>query len=185
MLTVITGPMFAGKTTYLINFLIANEKVGRTVACFKPVEDNRYAEEAIKTHNGLEHQSIPIQSPYEAKLVVKTAPFTNGVSVDVVGFDEAQFFNQTHMQAVVSELLELEIDVVIAGLAQNSFGEPFGAMGSLMAMADEVVQLPAICARCRVSKATRTYRKNASIDRVLVGGAKDYEPRCYSCWSKK
>jgi thymidine kinase len=184
MLTVITGPMFAGKTTYLINYLIANAKVGRVVATFKPVKDNRYSEEAIKTHNGAEYPSIPIQSPYEAKMVVKTAPFTNGVSVDIVGFDEAQFFDPTHMQAVVSELLALGVDVVVAGLAQNSFGEPFGAMGSLMAMADEVVQLPAICAQCKVNKATRTYRKSASKDRVLVGGADDYEPRCFNCWRK-
>lgn len=185
MLTVITGPMFAGKTTYLINFIIANAKVGRTVACFKPVKDDRYSDESVETHNGVKHPCIPIQSPYEAKLVVKTAPFTNGVSIDVVGFDEAQFLDATHMQAVVVELLALGVDVVVAGLAQNSFGEPFGAMGSLMAMADEVVQLPAICAKCKLNKATRTFRKNSSIERVLVGGASDYEPRCYSCWSEK
>jgi len=185
MLTVITGPMFAGKTSFLINFLIANEKVGRVVACFKPLEDNRYSEESIKSHNGVEHISIPIQSPYEAKLTVSAAPFTNGVVVDVVGFDEAQFFNPLHLQAVVTELLGTGVDVIIAGLAQNSFGEPFGAMGSLMAMADEVVHLPAICAKCKLNKATRTYRKSSSTDRVLVGGSKDYEPRCYKCWSKK
>lgn len=182
MLTVITGPMFAGKTTFLINFLIANAKVGRCVACFKPVKDNRYSDETIKTHNGAEYPSISIQSPYEAKLVVKTAPITNGVTVDIVGFDEAQFLNTVDLQAVVVELLNIGVDVVIAGLAQNSFGEPFGAMGALMAMADEVIQLPAICAKCKVNKATRTYRKCASVDRVLVGGEKDYEPRCFNCW---
>lgn len=185
MLTVISGPMFAGKTTYLINLLVANEKVNRVVACFKPLKDNRYSEDKIKTHNGAEHICNPIQSPYEVKLCVKTSLFTNGVNVDVVGIDEAQFFEPSHMQTVVSELLNMDINVIIAGLAQNSFGEPFGAMGSLLAMADEVVQLPALCAKCRYNKATRTFRKTLSTERVLVGGADDYEPRCFTCWRNK
>jgi thymidine kinase len=184
MLTVITGPMFAGKTTYLINFVIANMKVGRCVMCYKPAKDNRYADDAIKTHNGGIYPAAPIQSPLEALMQLKDA-LKVGVKTDLIGFDEAQFFDPTHMQATVSELLNSKVDVVIAGLAQNSFGEPFGAMGSLMAMADEVVQLPAICAKCKVNKATRTYRKCASTDRVLVGGSEDYEPRCYKCWSNK
>lgn len=178
MLTVITGPMFAGKSSYLINWLIANEKVHRRVLAFKPAKDDRYGKDKISTHNGLSIDAFSIQSPLEVFNHFTDLP-------DLVGFEETQFFESHHMEMTVVDLLKQGCSVICAGLAQNSFGEPFGAMGSLLAMADEIVQVPALCAACKCNKATRTYRKNASTDRVLVGGAKDYEPRCYSCWSKK
>jgi thymidine kinase len=181
MLTVITGPMFAGKSSYLINLLIANKKVGREVLTFKPASDNRYGAHQISTHNNLNLFAISIQSPYEAFDYLAKAP----KRVDLIGFDESQFFEPHHMQVLVVDLLKQNYDVICAGLAQNSFGEPFGAMGSLLSMADEIVQLPALCASCKRNKATRTYRKSDSTDRVLVGGSEDYEPRCYSCWSVK
>lgn len=186
MLTVITGPMFAGKTTYLINLLIANTKVGRTVMAFKPAKDTRYAEQFIQSHNAAKFQSTAIQSPLEVFQQMAAFEQVAGKSFypSILGFDEAQFFEPMHMQKTVEDLLVGGFSVLVAGLAQNSFGEPFGAMGSLMAMADEVVHLPAVCALCKKSKATRTYRWNSSKDRVLVGGADDYEPRCYSCWRK-
>ena len=182
MLTVITGPMFAGKSSYLINWLIANREVGRRILGFKPAKDDRYGLDKIVSHNGISVDAIAIQSPLEVEECLNKhgRPFP-----DLIGFDEAQFFEPNHMQKEVSILLDRGYDVVCAGLAQDSFGEPFGAMGSLLAMADEIVHVPALCADCKRHKATRTYRKNASQDRVLVGGAKDYEPRCYSCWSGK
>jgi thymidine kinase len=179
--------MFAGKTSYLINLLIANAKVGRSVMAFKPAKDNRYSDSFIQSHNEAKFESLPIQSPLEAlqkidSLEKSSFGIINPFYPEVIGFDEAQFFEPIHLVKTVEELLLRLHVVIVAGLAQNSFGEPFGAMGSLMAMADENIQLPALCAKCRINKATRTYRKNSSMDRVLVGGASDYEPRCYSCW---
>jgi thymidine kinase len=179
MLTVITGPMFAGKTTYLINQLIANAKVGRPILAFKPQKDDRFSGDFIQSHNEAKLQCLPIQSPLESSIWLET------FKPNVIGFDEAQFFEAYHMQIVVSELIyKKNIEVIVAGLAQNSFGEPFGAMGQLMAMADEVIHLPAICAKCKGAKATRTFRKSSSTERVLVGGCDDYEPRCFKCWSE-
>ncbi len=171
--------MFSGKSSYLINWLIANEKVGRRILSFKPAKDDRYGENKIVSHNGIFVDALSIQSPLEVEECLNK----HGRPLpDLLGFDEAQFFEANHMQKEVTVLLDRGYDVVIAGLAQNSFGEPFGAMGSLLAMADEIVQLPALCAKCKHNKATRTYRKNSSMDRVFVGGANDYESRCYKCW---
>lgn len=183
MLKVVTGPMFAGKSSYLINYLIANSKVGRSYALFKPASDDRYGQGYVSSHNGAKLPSNSVSFIEEIFTVLLKLDELN-MSPSLIAIDETQFFNAKETEETISKLIKCNYDEIIcAGLAQNSFGEPFGAMGALMAMADEVIQLPAVCASCKRNKATRTYRKNPSKDRVLVGGSSDYEPRCFNCWS--
>jgi thymidine kinase len=109
-----------------------------------------------------------------------------GHRVDVLLFDEAQFFAKEPMEALIRRTIcSWGYDVIIAGLSQDSSGKPFGAMPFLLAVADEVITLKAVCAKCKgINMATRTFRTDGSTEQVAVGGSEMYEPRCFSCWEE-
>jgi len=182
MLTVITGPMFAGKTSTLIAFIEAHRIADNHVLAFKPRRDDRYSDGHYVTHDG---QKLPVKSISKLDDVFIDV-FFNSPGTDVVCFDEAQFFNPDELLNLVDILLQHEYSVIVAGLSQDSFGKPFGAMPQLMATADRVIPLSAVCVKCKaIGAATRTYRKCDSKEQVVVGGADIYEPRCFGCWNQK
>ncbi|GEN32084.1 thymidine kinase [Cerasibacillus quisquiliarum] len=172
---VICGSMFSGKSEELIR-RVRRAKYGKlSVAVFKPAIDDRYAEEYIVSHNGTSFTAYPISQSMEIIDIVTD-------EVDVVGIDEAQFFDE-NITKVVDHLAKRGIRVIIAGLDTDFRGEPFGQMPKLMALAESVTKLNAICPVCG-SPASRTQRlidgKPASYDDpvIMVGASESYEPRC-------
>jgi len=172
---VITGSMFCGKTDELIRRLRRASIARQKVQVFKPAIDNRYAVQKVTSHAGSEYDALPIQSA--AEVLERLEPDTT-----VVAIDEAQFFDD-HILQVVHELADRGVRVIIAGLDTDFRGEPFGPMPVLMAQAERVDKLHAICMVCGES-ASRTQRlidgKPARYDEpvVVVGAAELYEARC-------
>lgn len=168
---VICGSMFSGKTEELIRRLkrvnIANQKS----KIFKPVIDTRYHESKIVSHDTNFIHSTPVEN---AKKILELSN-----DVDVVGIDEAQFFDDSITE--VCETLALKgIRVIVAGLDMDYKGVPFGQMPNLLAVADYITKLHAICMKCG-NIANVSYRKTANESQVLLGEKDIYEPRCRHC----
>ncbi len=172
---VITGPMFSGKTEEFIRRLRRAVIARQKVQVFKPSIDVRYGEDKVTSHAGDEFHATPIAQIND--LWQHLAEDTT-----VVGIDEAQFFDE-HILTIVQQLADRGIRVIVAGLDMDFRGEPFGPMPQLLAQADRVDKLQAICMVCG-RPATRTQRlvngQPARYDDpvVIVGAAELYEPRC-------
>ena len=162
---VICGSMFSGKTEELIRRLRRAEMAGQNVEIFKPKLDVRYAEEEVVSHNQNKIRSTPVDSPNEILLL--------GSNCDVVGIDEAQFFDESVVE-VANKLANSGIRVVIAGLDMDFMGRPFGAMPNLMATAEYVTKVHAICKRTG-NLANYSRRISASKDLVQLGETESYE----------
>ena len=169
---VICGSMFSGKTEELIRRLKRAEFARLRVEIFKPRIDVRYSEEEVVSHDASAIRSTPVDSAQNILLMTS--------DVDVVGIDEAQFFDAGIVE-VASRLADLGKRVVVAGLDQDYLGRPFEPMPTLMALAEEVVKTRAICVLCG-APASRTQRLVASKERVVVGAAGMYEARCRRCF---
>lgn len=187
MLTVITGCMFSGKSERLISLAMSYVIAGRNVVAFKPSNDTRYDAKSITTHYGLKFPSIvvPKDEPFEIFEELRKWQSGTNTIVDVVVIDEAQFFSE-HLIGVVEGLLYKSAKtVILSGLAQDSEGRPFGAMPHLLAIADDIIHLKAVCASSKtIGGATRTYRKDDDSSQILVGGVDKYEPRSFKEWLK-
>lgn len=172
---VICGSMFSGKTEELIRRLRRARIARQKVQVFKPVLDNRYAEQKVMSHDGQGLAAVPVETASGIQQAVE--PDTT-----VVGIDEAQFFD-AELPAIVDSLASRGIRVILAGLDMDFRGEPFGVMPLLMARAEEVVKLHAICVICG-EEASRTQRlvngQPARYDDpvIMVGAAEVYEARC-------
>ena len=177
-LTVITGSMFSGKTEELIRRVRRALYARRSVHVFKHALETRSDLTQIRTHNGALHEAVPVSTSTELlERVEETA--------DVVAVEEAQFFDEGIVE-VCRRLADGGRDVIVAGLDMNFRGRPFGPMPALLAEADEVVKLRAICARCG-RDASRSQRlidgepAPASAPTILVGAQESYEARCRHC----
>ena len=167
--------MFSGKTDELIRRLVRARIAKQTVQVFKPAVDVRYAMEKVTSHAGSNFDAMPVARANE--ILSKIKPETT-----VIGIDEAQFFDDEILN-LVKELARRGLKVIVAGLDTDFRGEPFGAMPTLMAEAEQVEKLHAICMVCG-GEASRTQRlvdgKPARFDDpiVIVGAAELYEARC-------
>ncbi|ADP34217.1 thymidine kinase [Bacillus atrophaeus] len=174
-LELICGSMFSGKSEELIRRVKRATYAKQEVRVFKPAIDNRYSEEAVVSHNGTSMTSHVIAAPAE---------IWNHISetTDVIAVDEVQFFDRMIIE-VLSSLADKGYRVIAAGLDMDFRGEPFGVVPDLMAMAETVTKLQAVCSVCG-SPASRTQRlingKPASYDDpiILVGASESYEARC-------
>ena len=175
---VICGSMFCGKTEELIRRMRRSIIARNKVQVFKPIIDNRYVVERVHSHAGIEIDAIPIAEISEVYNYLD--PETS-----VVGIDEAQFFDKDLID-VCEDLADQGIRVIVAGLDRNFRGEPFGIMPILLARAEYVTKLNAICQVCG-APATRTQRlingKPAHYQdpEILVGAKEQYEARCRHC----
>ena len=174
ILVVYCGPMFSGKTTALLSHLRRWELARRKVCVYKPRIDDRYDPEFVVTHG---QQRTPAQVAATSAEVLRHALSTRP---ELVGIDEAQFFD-AGLVFDVEHLRREGISVVVAALDRTSAGEPFGCVPTLLALADAVHKLSAVCVRCGAD-ATRSYRTASADDVVMVGGADKYEARCAACW---
>lgn len=176
MLTVICGGMFSEKTTELQRRGKRLKRAGKKVAYFKPEMDNRYSETAIVTHDGEEVEAINIQTDIPEVMYFEIPTFT-----EVVLIDEIQFFHEDILK-VIDTLLEEEIEVIVAGLDLDSEAKPFTITSTLMAKAEKVVKLQAVCTGCG-NDAWVSY-KSPNGQRIQLG-TDEYEPMCRKCFNQK
>jgi len=162
---VICGSMFSGKTEELIRRLRRAEMAGQNVEIFKPKIDTRYSEEDVVSHNNNSIRSTAVESPNEILLL--------GSTCDVVAIDEAQFFDDSIVE-VANKLANSGIRVVIAGLDMDFLGRPFGPMPNLMATAEYVTKVHAICKRTG-NLANYSMRTSENKDLVQLGETESYE----------
>ena len=172
VLEVITGPMFSGKSEELIRRLKRARIARQRVACYKPDIDLRYHRAAIASHSAQTHEARPIGSVEELRAVL----YPQLDEVEVVGIDEVQFLSPEIIPLVL-DLVALGKRVLLAGLDTTFANEPFGPVPNLMALADKVTKLSAVCMVCGQA-AIHTQRLGQSQELVVVGAAGLYEARC-------
>ncbi|MCR5819604.1 MAG: thymidine kinase [Bacteroidaceae bacterium] len=171
---VICGSMFSGKTEELIRRMKRAQFAKQKVEIFKPAIDTRYSEEDVVSHEGNSISSTPVESSASILLM--------GSDTDVIGIDEAQFFDDGIVD-VVNEMASRGIRVIVAGLDLDFKGKPFGPMPALCAVADDVTKVHAICVRCG-ALAYVSHRIVAGEKQVMLGETHEYEPLCRACYAQ-
>ena len=171
---VICGSMFSGKTEELIRRLKRATFAKQKVEIFKPCIDVRYSEDQVVSHDSNSIPSTPIDSP------AKMLELSN--DIEVVGIDEAQFFDRGIVD-VCRQLANSGIRVIVAGLDMDYLGKPFGPMPELMATAEYVTKVHAICVRCG-NLAHHSHRLTADNALVMLGEKDTYEPICRHCFAE-
>lgn len=171
---VICGSMFSGKTEELIRRMKRAEFARQRVEIYKPMVDTRYSKDDVVSHDHNVIPSTPVDSSAEILLL--------SGDIDVVGIDEAQFFDNG-LADVCNELANRGVRVIVAGLDMDYLGKPFGPIPYLLAIADEVTKVHAICVRCG-SLAYISHRLVHNDKRVLLGEKQEYEPLCRECYNK-
>ncbi len=171
---VVTGSMFSGKTEELIRRLRRAQFAGLRVEIFKPSLDTRYAEDRIVSHDEKSIVSTPVENAASILLLAG--------DVDVVGIDEAQFFDNAVVD-VCNKLADNGVRVVAAGLDMDFKGNPFGPMPALLSIAEYITKVHAICMRCG-SLAQYSHRKSEESQVVVLGEKDKYEPLCRECYNK-
>ena len=171
---VVCGSMFSGKTEELIRRMRRAEFARQKVEIFKPAIDTRYSQDDVVSHDRHAIPSTPIDS--SASILLLSS------DIDVVGIDEAQFFDEG-IVSVCNELAYRGVRVIVAGLDMDFRGEPFGPMPALCAIADDVTKVHAICVKCG-RLAYVSHRMVSDERRVLLGETQAYEPLCRECYEK-
>ena len=171
---VICGSMFSGKTEELIRRLRRAKFARQSVEIFKPVVDVRYSAVDVVSHDDNSISSTPVESAQNILLLAS--------NVQVVGIDEAQFFDDGLVD-VCNQLANSGVRVIVAGLDMDYQGNPFGPMPKLMAIADDVLKVHAVCVRCG-ALAQFSHRLAKTDKLVLLGETDSYEPLCRSCFLK-
>ncbi|MFS4468973.1 thymidine kinase [Maribacter sp. 2210JD10-5] len=163
---VIAGSMFSGKTEELIRRLRRAKFAKLKVEIFKPMVDKRYHDEMVVSHDANEIRSTPVPAAANIRIL--------GDTCDVIGIDEAQFFDD-EIVTVCNDLANKGVRVIVAGLDMDFKGNPFGPMPALMATAEYVTKVHAICTRTG-NLANYSYRKSNNADLVMLGETEEYEP---------
>lgn len=173
-LEVICGSMFSGKTEELIRRIRRAQFAHLEVKIFKPAIDTRYSDMDVISHNKTTISCVPIKSPKEILSQVE--------KIDVVGLDEVQFFDASVVEVCVN-LVNRGIRVIVAGLDMDFKGRPFGSMPVLMAIAEDVYKVHAICVKCG-NLAYVSHRLISDEKKVLLGEKELYEPLCRHCYNQ-
>ena len=171
---VVCGSMFSGKTEELIRRLRRAKFARQRVEIYKPAIDKRYSEEEVVSHDSNAIMSTPIDSSAQILLLSS--------DIDVVGIDEAQFFDDGLVD-VCNELANRGVRVIVAGLDMDYKGVPFGPIPALCAIADDGQKVHAICVKCG-ALAYVSHRKVHGDKRVMIGEMQEYEPLCRDCYIK-
>lgn len=171
---VICGSMFSGKTEELIRRIKRAEFANQKLLLFKPAIDNRYSDDKVVSHKGSDFKAVVIQSSNDI--------LQHWQGEMVVAVDEAQFFDANIVSAV-SQLAKKGVRVIIAGLDMDYQGMPFGPMPHLLAIAEYVTKVHAICVDCG-NLAQFSHRTATEKEQVLVGAIEKYKPLCRTCFNK-
>lgn len=170
---VICGSMFSGKTEELIRRLRRAQIARLNVEIFKPKTDNRYDAQAIVSHDQNSIHSTPVENAASILLL--------GANTQVVGIDEAQFFDD-ELPEVCIKLANKGVRVIVAGLDMDYQGRPFGPIPALMAIAEDVLKVHAVCVICG-GPANFSFRTIDNSAKILLGEKESYEPRCRACYN--
>ena len=179
---VITGPMFAGKSEELIRRINRLKYAKKNFLVFKPLLDDRYSETEVVSHRNRREKSIPISKPEEIYNYLKE-------NTEVICIDEVQFFDEKIIH-IIDELANKGLRIIVSGLDTDFKGNPFMVTAKLLAKAEFVTKLTAICAKCG-KEATMTQRlingqiPSVNDEVILVGASESYEPRCRHCHEVK
>jgi thymidine kinase len=174
-LEIICGPMFGGKTEELLRRMRLATYARRKIALFKPAIDNRYSESEVVSHNRNSMPSINVSTPLEIWELAQ--------DVEIVGIDEVHFLG-AEIVDICEDLADAGKRVIVAGLDQDYLGRPFDPMPHLMAIAEHVTKVHAICFKCG-NPASRSQRLVDKSARIVVGAAGDYEARCRKCFERE
>jgi len=169
---VVCGSMFSGKTEELIRRLNRARIAKQKVLIFKPKKDTRYSENTVVSHNANSVDSIPVSASSDIYNYLD--------DVNVIGIDEAQFFDMELVE-VCQKLALRGVRVIAAGLDMDFRGNPFGPIPNLLAIAEYITKVHAICPHCG-SLATHSYRLSEEMETVVLGEKDKYEPRCRICY---
>ena len=169
---VICGSMFSGKTEELIRRLNRARIAKLKVEIFSPKADTRFEENALVSHNSNSISSTPVENASSILLL--------GSDVHVIGIDEAQFFDD-ELPNVCNILANKGVRVIVAGLDMDFMGRPFGPLPAIMAIAESVTKLHAVCVICG-NPALYSYRLVPDDNKILLGEKENYEPRCRICY---
>jgi len=172
-LTVITGCMFSGKTTELLRLLKRHTIARQFVQLFKPDTDTRYGRNKVVTHDRTWLKATVVSAKDPIHILDLIA-----IATTVVGIDEAQFFDLS-IAMVCERMLSKEIDVIVAGLKQDSDGRLFGSMDKLLVMANFITNLTAVCVECGEEATMTQWRGNAKTEQVVIGGSDEYTAVCH------
>ena len=172
---VICGSMFSGKTEELLRRLKRAEFAKLNIAVFKPEIDKRYNTQKVVSHDENTIQAIPIDCAKNILQLVNQA--------QVVAIDEAQFFDD-ELVSVCNQLANSGVRVIIAGLDMDFLGKPFGVMPKILAIAEHITKVHAICVDCSAI-ANHSYRKTTDTTLVKIGKKEEYKPLCRNCFSSK
>lgn len=171
---VVVGSMFSGKTEELIRRLKRAKLAAQSVEIFKPQIDTRYSDVEVVSHDDNAIRSTPVDSAVNILMLAG--------NVEVVGIDEAQFFDKGLIE-VCDKLANQGTRVIVAGLDMDYLGRPFGPIPDLLAIAEYITKVHAICVKCG-NLAQYTHRTVADEKKVLLGEKEMYEPLCRSCYTK-
>lgn len=184
MIHVVAGCMFSGKTEEVIRLIRRAQYADLNTIVFKPKIDTR-SSKSVQSHGETMWPAVNVAEPEEILAVINSADKA-AKRCDVVGIDEAQFFDLSIVD-VIAQLTERGIKVIVAGLDMDFLGRPFGPMPYLLAMADTVTKLTAVCMCCKTAGATHTQRlidgvpAGSDSPLVLIGSGDSYEARCRAC----
>ncbi len=179
-LETIVGAMFAGKTSELLKRILWAKHQNKKIIVIKPSLDNRYSKEKIITHNDLSHECYAMR---DWKDVLDNFNFVKE-NIEVVFLDEIQFMNTKDTLKNIENMLNEGIDVVCAGLDQDSRGKPWETSSMVLGLSDKILKIYGFCNVCGM-EATKTYRKTEGGSRTKVGAANIYEPRCLKHWEPR
>ncbi|KAA5533330.1 thymidine kinase [Taibaiella lutea] len=171
---VICGSMFSGKTEELIRRLKRAQIAKQRIEIFKPSVEKRYHETEVVSHDESRIRSTPVTASQNILLLAEDA--------EVIGIDEAQFFD-AELPNVAETLASKGVRVIVAGLDMDFQGQPFGPIPALLAKADYITKLHAICVKCG-SIANYSFRTSSESEKFVLGEQDKYEPRCRSCFQK-
>ncbi len=179
-LETIVGAMFAGKTSELLKRILWAKHQNKKIIVIKPSIDDRYSNEKIITHNDLSHECYAMNDWTTTldKFIFEKS------EVDMVFLDEIQFMDTKDTLSNVEIILNKGIDVVCAGLDQDSRGRPWETSSMLLGLSDKIVKIYGFCNICGL-EATKTFRKISGGERTQVGAANIYEPRCLKHWEPR
>ena len=176
-LETIVGAMFAGKTSELLKRILWAKHQNKKILVIKPIIDNRYSDKLLITHNNLSHECYSMQNWKDTKNQFNLTK----ENFDVVFLDEVQFMKPSETIENVEQMLNEQIDVVCAGLDQDSRGKPWETSSFLLGLSDKITKIYGFCNVCGL-EATKTFRKKQGGERTQVGAADIYEPRCLKHW---
>ena len=176
-LETIVGAMFAGKTSELLKRILWAKHQNKKIIVIKPNIDDRYSQDLLITHNNLSHECYAMKDWKQTKSKFSFLK----KNYDIIFLDEIQFMDASETIKNVEEMLNAEIDVVCAGLDQDSRGKPWETSSFLLGLSDKITKIYGFCNVCGL-EATKTFRKIEGGERTQVGAADIYEPRCLKHW---